>query len=70
MASIINVTQTFRGSAAQVKFFPIFFLQDVGLRPSALNLLLAGTPLALAAASFLAQAASFRLGALSMNISR
>ena len=32
-----------------IKFFPIFFLKQVGLTPVATNFVMAGTPLAVAA---------------------
>ena len=50
-------------SPSQVKFFPIFFKEAVLLSPGATNLVMAFTPLALAGASFFAQAVSTVLGA-------
>jgi len=41
-------------SGMTIKFFPIFFLKQVGLAPVATNFVLAGTPLAVAAVSAVA----------------
>ena len=38
-------------SGMTIRFFPIFFLKQVGLAPIATNFVLAGTPLAVAAVS-------------------
>ena len=46
----------------QVKFFPIFFKEAVVLSPGATNLVMAVTPLALAFASFFAQAVAAVIG--------
>ena len=46
-----------------MKFFPIFFKQAVRLRPGATNIVFAVTPIALAAASWLAQYLGARIGA-------
>lgn len=46
-----------------VKFFPIFFLREVGLPPVAVNCIVAGTPLCLSAFSFLCAPVATLIGA-------